>query len=300
MNQIVISFLFLVVFSAPSIANESLSSLQGTINYNCVSPIVVGPCPTPKPPFAGIRVRYWEPVLLVETVKMPGDTVINEFAPFLKEATANTSVALINGSIDLLAGVSSGSSRDSVSGVSLQFNEAHVYKFPFDFQAVVQMAFTCPATPQPSLNIIYLSEMDSAEWRIGLLEEMSPKSLLSASLGPICSVVSDHIPEMCMGTWGAIYPRRGFFTHPSEVVASAANAFRAVSISSIMDPGLHTRVTPVLFSPDSARDKLQLLSPHLSGCVPVGQNPAIWEAQNKAVDGKYLWVYWRHRECCVY
>jgi hypothetical protein len=300
MQKIVISYLWFFIFISPVYAAGNLSSFQSVINYGCVSPMVIGPCPKPDPPFIGIKIRYWEPVLLVETVKTPGDTVINEFAPFLKEATANTSEALINGSIGLPVGVSSGSGRDSVSGVNLQFNEAHVYKFPFDFQAAVQMALTCPATPQPAINIIYLSELDSAEWRIGLLEEMSPKSLLSASLGPICSVVSDHIPEMCMGTWGAVYPRRGFITHSSEVVGSAADVFRAVSISSIADPGLHIKVSPALFSPDSSRDKLQLISPHPSGCVPIGQNPAIWEAQNKAVDGKYLWVYWRYRECCVY
>ncbi len=300
MNLIIISFIWMISFLSPVYALDNLQSVQAVINYDCISPAVIGPCPRPDPPFVGIKIRYWEPVLLAETVKSPGDTTIKELAPFLKDATANTSKALMNQIIGLPVPPSSGSNWNSLSGVSLQFNEAHIYKFPFDFQDIINMALSCPATAKSTLPIIYLSELDSAEWRIGMFEAMSPLSLFSASLGPVCSVVNDYVSGMCMGTWGAVYPRRGFLTHQSEVVASAADIFRAVSIASINDLGLHIKISSVMFTPDSTKDKLQLLSPYSNQCVHIGQNPVSWESQKKSVDGKYLWVYWRYRECCVY
>ena len=213
---------------------------------------------------------------------------------------SNASKTLMDDLVGLPVPITSGSSRQSLSGVNLQFNEVHVYNFPFNFEDIVHLALTCPKEPAAATPIIYLSELDSAEWRIGFLEALSPKSLLSASLGPVCSLVNQQFPDLCMGTWGSIYPRRGFFTHQSEVVASAADVFRAVSAASIEDFGVHTAISRVSFIPDSIRDKLQLVYPFPSGCIKIGQNPATWESQKKSLDGKYLWVYWRYRECCIF
>ena len=265
-----------------------------------MSPSIIGPCYRPTPPFVGIKIRYWEPSLLVETVKSPGDTVINEFAPILNKMLSNASKTLMNDLVGLPVSVTSGSSRQSISGVNLQFNEVHIYNFPFNFEDIVHLTLTCPKEPAAVAPIIYLSELDSAEWRIGFLEVLSPKSLLSASLGPVCSLVNQQFPELCMGAWGSIYPRRGFITHQSEVVASAADVFRGVSAASIEDFGIHKTISQIFFIPDSSRDKLQLVYPFPSGCIKIGQNPVSWESQKKSLDGKYLWIYWRHRECCIF
>ncbi|MBF0217715.1 MAG: TraU family protein, partial [Candidatus Omnitrophica bacterium] len=53
------------------------------------------------------------------------------------------------------------------------------------------------------------------------------------------------------------------------------------------------------FSPDFMVAKLQLAYPVVSGCVKIGDNPMLWESGLTSFNGKYLWIYWRKRECCI-
>ena len=57
-----------------SVYAQSASDLQGGISWACIQYAVVPPyaCYKPVPPYVGIAVAYWEPVLLIETVKKPG------------------------------------------------------------------------------------------------------------------------------------------------------------------------------------------------------------------------------------
>jgi hypothetical protein len=103
-----------------------------------------------------------------------------------------------------------------------------------------------------------------------------------------------------MGFWGATYPRRGFFTHQSEVVASAVAAVRAVSIASLLGSTSHIVLETTGFIPSFESDKLELIYPNPSGCIKIGQNPISWESGKLSLSGKYLWVYWRRRICCIY
>ena len=80
------------------------------------------------------------------------------------------------------------------------------------------VASQCPTSIEVNTGVIYLSELDSIEWRLGLMESMNPKSLASAALGPVCSAAGVFTSDLCMGYWGPTYPRRGYMTHQSEVV----------------------------------------------------------------------------------
>ncbi|MBU0549393.1 MAG: TraU family protein, partial [Candidatus Omnitrophica bacterium] len=229
-----------------------------------------------------------------------GDSVIPGVGTMLSELTGKTGKALL--STLGLAGipVTSGSSSEAASKTNTRFAEVHVYSFPFSVNtaAFIPCASLSSITlPFPTIH--YISELDSIEWRLGIFEALHPKSLLAASLGPICSVVSPITPGLCMGYWGPLYPRRGYFIHGSEVVASASLSYRAVSISSLEGFFGHVVLMPLVWSP-SERDKLQLLYPLPSGCIKIGQNPATWEFAKTSFTGKYVWVYWRHRECCLW
>jgi len=108
------------------------------------------------------------------------------------------------------------------------------------------------------------------------------------------------LDDLCMGFWGATYPRRGFVTHQSEVVGSAIAATRAVSIASLLGSTSHIVLETTGFISSFDSDKLELIYPNPSGCIKIGQHPATWESGKLSPSGKYLWVYWRRRICCIY
>lgn len=290
-------FLFLLTSSVDAM---SLLSLQGAVDWSCIGFEVIGVCTKPTPPYIGIKVRYWEPVLIIETVKNPGDFVIEELGAVVSGVTKEASKNLLAGSIGLSISVSSGSSSQSLTGSNLQFNEVHVYGFPFVDIFSSLLSSECDPTGTFVSPVKYLTELDSFEWRFGLVEALSPKSMLSSFLGIICSGIQEHSGGLCMGSWGPVYPRRGFFTHQSEVVASAAAAIRAVSIAGLQDFSPHVILSPLGFIPDLDKDKLQLIYPVSSGCIKIGLNPLLWEGGKTSFNGKYVWVYWRHRTCCIY
>jgi len=300
-SKVFLSLFILVLFSKTSLCfGESLLSLQNVINWSCIGFKVVGPCFKSTPPYVGVKIRYWAPVILGETVKNPGDSVIDEFGSIVKSMTQEATTSLMSQMTGLAVPMTSGSIETGLDGSNLQFNEVHLYKFPFVDLFNAKLPMSCGSVSASPAPIIYLSELDALEWRTGFFEILSPKSAISSSLGPICATLKGHSRNLCMGYWGPVYPRRGFLTHHSEVVGAAANVYRAVSLSSLADLSFHKVLSPITFYPDADKDRIQLLFPHPSGCFDIGENPAWWESTKTSFNGKYLFVYWKHQECCVF
>lgn len=298
LRKLLIIILFLILFLGKSFAIDA-SDILGMINLNCIDLRVIGVCMKP-PSIPGIIIMYWEPALLIETVKRPGDTIIESVKPIIADLTAQATKNLMSGLTGLAVPVSSGSNSSKLSGTNLQFNEAHVYEFPFRAELMAFMDLQCPDKLPTGSFVKYLSELDAAEWRIGAIEVLHPKSIASAASGLTCAATGAFLDDLCMGSWGATYPRRGFVTHQSEVVASAITAVRAVSIASLLGSTVHVVLETTGFIPSFASDKLELIYPVPSGCIKIGQHPLTWESGKLSASGKYLWVYWRRRICCVF
>ena len=290
--------LFLAFSLGKAFALET-TDILGMVDLNCIDLMVIGVCMKP-PGIPGIIIMYWEPALLIETVKRPGDTVIDSLKPVIADLAAQGTKSLMSGLTGLPVAVSSGTGSSKVSGTNLQFNEAHVYEFPFRDEIMSFIDTQCPDKLPTGSFIKYLSELDSAEWRIGAIEALHPKSIASAASGLICAATGAFMDDLCMGFWGATYPRRGFVTHQSEVVGSAIAATRAVSIASLLGSTSHIVLETTGFIPFFDSDKLELIYPNPSGCIKIGQHPATWESGKISSSGKYLWVYWRRRICCIY
>jgi len=290
--------IFLIFFSRSAFAIEP-DDILGMVSLNCIDLRIIGVCFKP-PGIPGIVIMYWEPALLIETVKRPGDTVIESVKPVIADLAAEGTKSFMSSLTGLPVAVSSGSTSSKITGTNLQFNEAHVYEFPFRDQIMAFIDMECPDKLPTGSFIKYLSELDSAEWRIGAIEALHPKSIASAASGLTCAATGAFLDDLCMGFWGATYPRRGFITHQSEVVGSAVAAVRAVSISSLLGSASHIVLEPTGFIPSFASDKLELIYPNPSGCIKIGQNPLTWESGKLSSSGKYLWVYWRRRICCIY
>src|SRR3989338_257754 len=289
--------LFFSFFLVEKVFAVGFGDLLGLIDWSCINPQVIGVCW--KGPVPGLIISFWEPVLLVETVKNPGSTVIESIEPMIASA-AKTAAKNALGSLASGISVTSGSGSSSFDQTNLQFSETHIYDFPF--KDVITALFgggDCPSTPSMGF-VKYLSEVDSFEWRVGIIEAMHPKSMVSAASGAICSILSNFNSYLCIGSWGAMYPRRGFFVHSSPVVSSAALVWRAVNIASLSGMAGHIVTSPLPFNQSFSEDKLQLIYPATSSCIKPGQNPVSWDYGKTSANGKYLWVYWIKRTCCVY
>ena len=288
-----------LTFSLGKVFALETTDIPGLVNLDCLDLKVIGACVSPLG-VPGVVIMYWEPTLLIETVKRPGDTVIESLKPVIADFASQGTKTLMSGVTGLPVAVSSGSSSSKLTGTNLQFNETHVYEFPFRDEVMSFMDMQCLDKLPTGSFIKYLSELDSAQWRIGTIEALHPKSIASAASGLTCAATGAYLDDLCMGFWGATYPRRGFVTHQSEVVGSAVAAVRAVSITSLLGSTSHIVLETTGFIPSFESDKLELIYPVPSGCIKIGQHPATWESGKLSSSGKYLWVYWRRRICCVY
>ena len=296
-------FFILHFISNSSLYAQSLNDLQGGVSWACVQFAVVPPyvCVKPVPPYVGVYVAYWQPVLVIETTKRPGDSVISSAVPGMSSMLQNATQSLISSATGgAVSSVSSGSSRNA-DDTNTQMNEAHVIGFPWEEAFNAMVTTQCPTSMEVNnTGVIYLSELDSIEWRLGLMESMNPKSLLSAALGPVCSAAGVLTSDLCMGYWGPTYPRRGYMTHQSDVVGSAADSFRAASIAGIVPQTPHVIIRPLLWQPNPQTDKFQQLYPNPGMCMNIGENPMLWESGKTSLNGKYVWLYWKRKSCCIY
>ena len=87
---------------------------------------IVGVCDEPLP---GVRLRYWEPALVMETVHAPGDYVIKEIGPLMgpiAKKIANTEMRIKTGIPDLE--VTTTNSWQSVGSSYLHFILQNIHR----------------------------------------------------------------------------------------------------------------------------------------------------------------------------
>lgn len=289
--------LFISVTWIRTAGAESLSVLMSRADWNCVHIEPTGQaCVRMTPPYEGVQVRYWQPVLLVETVKRPGETAINEFQSMvglsLRQAAASA-MGESGGEMDS----GSSSSQDTTT---VQMNDVHVFGFPSSSTVSSMIEPVCEGPADLSSTVSYLSEKDAVEWRTLKNESRHPLTQMTAMLAPACDTGIIPPPGICIGVWGPLYPRGGFITGHSAVVGSGAAAYRGVDIASINPlSAFHQREIPLMFVPDMFWDRMQLVYPAATRCLMIGEDPRFWEEGRGSPDGKYVWIYWRKKECCA-
>ena len=284
-------FTGIVLFGAASCAcaEESVAMLAARADWSCVDFSVIGVCRRNTPPFAGAKVRYWQPVLMIETVKRSGQSGIIEYRPVVQALSRRSPRR------DEWGGASG-----QADTTSLQMSEAHVFGFPLSDAFSLAVEAPCEGMPDLGAAVSYLSERDHDEWRTASLEKKNPLAKIAEKKAPLCSRYGRMLPGLCVGTWGALYPRTGFVTHASEVVASAMAAFRAADVAALKPQAPRQVISPLLFWPSVRHDRMQLVSPVARRCMPVGENPVLWDRGTRSRDGRYVWVYWRKKECCLF
>jgi hypothetical protein len=250
----------------------NLGQLQGLLNPRCVTLMVLGPCLC-NPWTPCLRIAYWEPAWLVETVKQPGTSSLGGIVPGLNALLGRLgSTSPVGGGG---AGVSPGSGQRN-----LQYHEAHVVTFP---RILGGPCTGCRPQGGP-LNVHYLSEIDPL-WRL-------------ATGLPLVRVPG--LSELLLPFWGSLYPRSGFSITGSEPVSSGLAAARAMDIAGNPFGNPTLPEARVVLQPTGGRSQCQQLAlPRQTGCLPAGLFPALWETATVSPDGTYLWIIWRRRTCCV-
>jgi hypothetical protein len=297
MNPLFILFLIILSSNAwaqDAGAKKSITELSSLADYSCLNVRVIGICPKPsRNPPIGLKLKFWQPEVFMETVKMPGDYVISEYGATLSSVDKKISqgeLGLTGQSKSLK--VTSGNSSHSLSGHQTQFNEVHLYDFPAEagFDAL------CSDEPNLTLGIRYLSEGDSIAWRKEEIEKYLPQSIVAPRIGPQCKNLPIGAEGQCMRSWGPLYPRTGFVIAANEAVSSIVDSIRSISIASNPAP-LHVVEAILNFQPNLPIDKVQMIYPQRTQCFPIGQDPRLWETQSK--DGHYVWIFWHQRQCCA-
>lgn len=252
----------------PTQPNPSLLSL---VNFGCVSWKIEGVCACGFPPHPCVKVSYWEPAYLVETVKRPGSSTIALLQPVLDAALAAGALPLQGGG---------GAGNASGTGMTnLHFSDAHVYPFP---QVFGGPCTSCAPSVVPAL-VHYASELDPF-WRVG-------------KGNPLASLIR-------IGVWAALFPRIGHVIHGSPSVASGAEAVRALDIAHVPvtplpNPEAHIVLEPAPAAAPAATCCMQLAQPVQTPCLTAGTPPALWDHGIISIRGMYLWTIWKYRSCCT-
>jgi len=313
-------FLFFLLICFPG--SVCLAAEDDSIDWSCVDLRLSGICICTSGRIGlGITVTFWLPEIYIETVKKPGDGQYS-----------SKSAAIAQSNVPIY----SGTTTSALYGSNLQFNEVHAMLSRRLSRKIIEKLqdmfdnLECPegcGFKYKKEGLSYVSELDAVEWRFGVTEWLHTKTLSTVPLSAIpgfCAMIGaagqyagekyltisqaqtpidmafNWARSLCMGYWGFMYPRRGFFTHQSEVVGSAANAWRALEICGLKKPGDRTYhvVTSRLPYPVLRTDKIQMIRPAFSSCMHPGKNPALWDMKKVSKDGKYMWLFWKKYVCC--
>ncbi|MFQ5945746.1 MAG: TraU family protein, partial [Anaerolineae bacterium] len=240
------------------------------VQWDCLD-LRISLCVCGSPPKPCLRVKYWEPTLLVNTEAFTG---LNR------------------------------------TGTGSRFHEARVWPFPLKPLLGV-FSFPCSSGFLKSLSAFtmlpyYLSDTDPL-WRTGDLQTMGGlgalsnlSALMEALKHPrtLSGSLKDAAQRLGpIGTWGTLYPRSGWGVGGSDPVTSALICYRAIDVAANASPA-HVVLRPSGV-PASTSDKINLGFPKVSRCLRPGTPHLTWEHGTGSPIGQYLWVYWTPKSCCV-
>jgi hypothetical protein len=290
--------------AAPAAADPLFDALQLARRISpdpaCTRVQLQGPCWCGSVP-CGYRLRMYVPVAFVETVRAPGDSLLELPLPGLTAPGAAGTVSSSQSGLDNTAEVHVWRLSDSAWALSGQPpclqcrpSDARAPAPPPSAAAdgacgpvsatVAAIAANIGSTVAPLVPALaYASEADEFNWRTGCRDLMAIDSWTN--------------PEpFALGRWGALYPRQMRDLGTPPVVHSAKTAFRALSIARDQ---LGTLPYPV-----DRLGRMQQAYPAVSTCFDVGeqplpQAPGSPRPVQTSGDGRYGWFYWRPTTCCI-
>lgn len=259
----------------PQAQPATVASVQSAINRNCSRTHVVhNACAN------GLLsiLTYWAPTHWVEVTGKTHVAVVQGNTPIQVFGSLGTPNPLVSG-----GGANNAASLSGEAHTHLHFKEARVYEMPT--LLTLTTCGICDGHSSAAFLVNYVSDND-AIWR-------------TQTSVPIPGVTGSGLPFIDFGVWGPIYPRQGKVVHGSEVVAAAHAAARAMHISSLpleTEPTTFLREIGVPSPPPSC---FQVAHPRPSQCLPPGASPIYFETARLEAEGKYVFIFWTLKVCCV-
>ena len=213
------------------------------------------------------------PVGIVESVRRAGTSYLSDAGGYLKGVSKAP-----------LFGKSSSGTTAQGGGQAMQFGESHAFSYVPELALNEYMI----AKPRGSMVMMpaYFSELDGFFWRTPGADLTEAPEL---ALAKIVSCAQVPRPNDCAGTWGPWYPRTGFLTHPSEVIAAHLIALRGARVAS--SPGTRACVGNYPYEPRTGHF-VQMIRPVWKPCASIG-TPFVRpiETGEGQLEGAYLFVH---------
>ncbi len=315
----VLLLLFLLSINAESAFAKCSGSLMNPITdiaWNCIFPITIGgvtmfsggeenPSTTSSPacicsnsviPKIGIKVSFWEPTRVIETVS--DSYCLNMLGTDLKSSS--------DGKLD------GGLVNDS-RGSGKAFQQMHYYIFPA--WAILNMFMDLPCIESSSFDVAMMTEVVPT-WNNEMLSLIvNPEAILFANPVASLACTADAIAATaglplnalfwCMGAWGNAYPLAGSITSTDYVEANAGIAARGIYfmgriglLRESSEDGCSQIYAPI-WSKD--RYRLQLMRPTKSNtCLPIGREGMLWTGgKHSGQTDNFSWMMYKKNDCCV-
>jgi conjugal transfer pilus assembly protein TraU len=252
---------------------------------------------------AGVRVSFWEPARMVETVK-------NAYCfPGLGAGLPNPAPGTLNGS----------QGTQAAGGENSHFAQAHYYIFPV--WSMLELFADFPCLEEAGFDLAYMTEIDPM-WNSDVLSFfINPEAILFGNPIAQLACLPDSIAASagypldplfwCMGSWGSAYPLSGSSTMVNPTAANAGLAARMIYKLGrellLFDPSVDVCgavPTPVWVK---SHYRLQIARPvRGDGYIPIGRSDLLWGGGKNPVAGtgnnspdNFLWMIFRRTSCCV-
>ena len=259
-------------------------------------------CVCGKPPNVkfGIKVSFFDPARLIETVK--------DAWCFPTLGIGLKKTGFLNGSA---------STKDRNSDEIF----AQVHYIWLDVFSLVGLFVDYSCFSPLDFDIAYISEIDPS-WNSDIVAFLLyPEALLFANPRAQLACVVDAIASnlgitlsplfWCMGSWGSVYPLTGHWSGRDKTTGNVALAARMIYKLSrdllIWDGAIsycYKYLTPIwVKSHYRLQEARPLRSPHL---FPLGRSDLLWGAGSnppisggKGSEDNFLWVLFKERLCCM-
>lgn len=159
------------------------------------------------------------------------------------------------------------------------------------------------------LPLVYASEVDNYHWHTGC-RDLKNATARAPMVLPMCAAdyggfLSDGVKkagdavglnvgwgDVCVGQMGPLYPRQMHSLGPTDPVAAAHTAWRALHLSHFDIGTFDKKVVQ--------GGKFQALYPKPGGCFGIKDRPETIESTvGTSQDGRYAFVYWAPVTCCI-
>ncbi len=257
-------------------------------------------CGSPIPRI-GIKISFWEPVKLVETVRHPG----------CFPSLGGLKLSLPSFSMTGNYGEGGGTEGDRTSFL-------HIHHFLYPVFSILGLFSNFGCMDQGGFDLAYMTAFDPLWNDDELAFVLHPEIALVANPVAQAACAADAVKTTegfpinklfwCAGSWGSVYPLTGnngatgdlpavYALSAVKLLAKLHNeflAFKTTGDKSLCSARPHRVIVKDQY-------KLQLAFPKNTPAFPIGRTTAKWAAGKwyPAEGEDWVWVLWRKKDCCL-